>query len=259
VNLAPVDPADLELLAFGNYGHYTSMQVRNGSVRGLDLHLDRLNANAEQLFGRRAAEGRVLEALHHCVPASDPCSVRVTLFSRDLRKVLAGEGVEPDIMVSVTSPATVEPTPIRVLPVRYEREMPQVKHLATYGLLRHMRTAAAAGFDDALFVDSHGNVSEGTTWNVCFTDGAQWWWPEASVLDGVTMQLLRSAMQAAGWPVTAARVSADHLTQVSAAFSTNSVLAARPISAIGEWCIPDSVPQTRILQDLYESIPWQSL
>ena len=50
VNGAPVTPADLELLAFSNYGHYTSMQVRQHAVRGLDLHLSRLDPERAHFF-----------------------------------------------------------------------------------------------------------------------------------------------------------------------------------------------------------------
>ncbi len=234
------------------------MQVRDGRVRGLDLHLERLDANARELFGRAAGAGRVLEALRHVVPTSGACSVRVTLFSRELRRVVAGDPVEPDIMVSVTAAAASEATAMRALPVRYEREMPQVKHLATYGLLRQMRTARAAGYDDALFVNTSGDVSEGCTWNVCFTDGSQWRWPEAPALEGVTMQLLRNAMSDAGWPVSTAPISASGLKQFTGAFATNSVSAARPISAVGDQSLPGSVANRNLLYDLFDAVPWSS-
>jgi branched-subunit amino acid aminotransferase/4-amino-4-deoxychorismate lyase len=258
VNLSPVRPDDLQLLAFGNYGHYTSMQVRDGNVRGLDLHLARLDANAEELFGCAPGAGRVLEALLHAVPTSGACSVRVTLFSRELRRVVAGDAVEPDIMVMITPAAAADATAMRVLPVHYEREMPQIKHLATYGLLRQMRVARMAGYDDALFVDSSGRVSEGCTWNVCLHDGSHWHWPEAPMLEGVTMQLLRSAMSDEGWPVRTAPVEGNALAPFTGAFATNSVSAARPISAIGVLSFAGSASQGKLLNDLFESVPWQS-
>ena len=70
-----------------------------------------------------------------------------------------------------------------------------LKLLATYGLLRHVREARVAGYDDALFVDRAGMLSEGSTWNLCMYDGEQWLWPDANVLTGITMLLLRRAMQ----------------------------------------------------------------
>jgi hypothetical protein len=34
-----------------HYGHFTAMQVRHGPVRGLDLHLARLDAANREMFG----------------------------------------------------------------------------------------------------------------------------------------------------------------------------------------------------------------
>ena len=39
---APASPDDLAYLALVNYGAYTSFRVEGGGVRGLDLHLARL-------------------------------------------------------------------------------------------------------------------------------------------------------------------------------------------------------------------------
>ena len=104
VNGAPVTLTDLELLAFSNYGHYTSMQVRQHAVRGLDLHLSRLDENARILFGQAPDPGRVRDCLRHAVGTGRACSVQVTLFSGALRCLAHGSAVEPDIMVSVSAP-----------------------------------------------------------------------------------------------------------------------------------------------------------
>ncbi|MCW2573734.1 MAG: hypothetical protein JWO88_3792 [Frankiales bacterium] len=244
--------ADLETLAFGNYGHYTSMQVRAGAVRGLDLHLDRLEANSGELFGGSPSRERVLRAMRHALPASGNCSMRVTVFTHELRRVFAGEPIEPDLMVSTTPPVDADLSPLRVLPLPYQREMPQVKHLATYGLLRALRAARDAGYDDALFVDASGRVSEGTTWNVCFYDGDQWLWPEAAVLQGVTMQLLRGALQEAGLAVGIARIPAAELHRMRAAFASNSVTPSRPISAIGDQVLSPQPGPHLVLNELFD-------
>ena len=48
------EPATAEQLAYPaivNYGHFTAMQVRRGAVRGLGLHLARLDSATRELFG----------------------------------------------------------------------------------------------------------------------------------------------------------------------------------------------------------------
>src|ERR1700683_3884000 len=40
----------LRAVALADYGHFTAMQVRDGCVRGLDLHLARLAAATQEVF-----------------------------------------------------------------------------------------------------------------------------------------------------------------------------------------------------------------
>jgi branched-subunit amino acid aminotransferase/4-amino-4-deoxychorismate lyase len=259
VNHEAISRDDLQLLAFGNYGHYTSMQVRGRATRGLDLHLDRLDSNAIDLFGRAPATGAVVAALRHAVATRENCSVRVTIFSRDVAAVGEGTPVEPDVMVTVTAPAEQQHDPFRVLPVEYMRETPQVKHLATYGLLRQRRAARIAGYDDAIFLDNRGMLSEGSTWNLCLHDGDQWVWPEAPGLLGVTMQLLQGAMRQAGLPSETRQIPLESLAEFRSAFATNSVSPGRRLAAIGEHLFQVNNVSASVLRDLYESVPYQPL
>jgi branched-subunit amino acid aminotransferase/4-amino-4-deoxychorismate lyase len=235
------------------------MQARQGCVRGLDLHLERLDRDALGLFGVAPGPDRVREAVLHALPGADSSSVRVTVFSRDLRAVVTGEPVEPDVMVTVTDPTDPAPSPLRVSCVPYEREMPQAKHLATYGLLRGVRTARTRGFDDAMFVDRANHLSEGSTWNLCLHDGEQWVWPEAEALDGITMQLLKRAMQDEAIPVVTTPVLAPAAADFRCGFATNSVSAARPVSAIDETVFSPAPGPLSQLRDLYDSVPWQPI
>src|SRR5262245_33519000 len=90
----PAAAADLHVLATVNYGHYTTMQVRGRRVRGLGLHLARLDAATRELFGAPLEHGRVRERLRHALDRDD-ASVRITVFGR------AGE---PALLVSVSEP-----------------------------------------------------------------------------------------------------------------------------------------------------------
>lgn len=211
------------------------------------------------MFGRAPAAGQLEAALRNAVTMEEPCSVRVTLFSRDLKAVSHGQPVEPDVMVTVTASADAQHTPFRALSVRYERETPQIKHLATYGLLRHVRMARMAGYDDAAFVDRGGMLSEGSTWNLCLYDGERWLWPQAEVLTGVTMELLRAAMVEEGIPTGQLAIRANDLTGFRAAFATNSVSPARPLAAIGVNTFAPLATSQALLKDLYDSIAWQSI
>lgn len=62
----------------------------------------------------------------------------------------------------------------------------------------YLRRANALGFDDAAFMDRSGRISEATIWNLAFWDGETVIWPQASMLDGVTQQILRRRLSDRG-------------------------------------------------------------
>ena len=249
--------AQLHRIATGNYGHFTSLQVRDQRVRGLALHLSRLADSAEELFGHRigvAEEHRLLGLIRHALGDVRDASVRVTFVPG------ADETAPPDVLVSVSDPVPEAPRPpLRVQTVRYERELPEHKHVATMGLHHRIREARLAGFDDALFVGPDGRVREGTTWNVALWDGGQVVWPVAPMLKGVTMVLLQIAMSMNGTPWTLRPIDAEELSGFAAAAAVNSHRPAQPIASIDELPLKDDGQLAEALLAAWETVPTDEL
>jgi branched-subunit amino acid aminotransferase/4-amino-4-deoxychorismate lyase len=165
INGRPATAGDLAVLAFAGYGHFTSMQLRDHRVRGYDLHLVRLRENSRELFGWAVEDDRVRGYLRRVLRAGPAdASVQVNVFSGDGAAVESGRPVDPDVLVRAGPPATAGTTPVRVRTTRYQRLLPHIKHVATLGLVHHWRLARQAGFEDVLFVDPDGFVSEGSIW-----------------------------------------------------------------------------------------------
>ena len=57
VNGREADQATVSLLDHEGWGHFTAMQVRGGRVRGLGLHLARLEAAHREVYGRALGWG----------------------------------------------------------------------------------------------------------------------------------------------------------------------------------------------------------
>lgn len=249
------DLAGLHRIAVWNYGHFTSMQVRGGRVRGLALHLARLADSSEELFGHRIGvddEQRLLGQVRHALGGERDASVRVTLVPG------AGELDPPETLVSVSDPAPDEPgLPLRVQTVGYERDLPEHKHRNTMMLSYHAREARLAGFDDRLFVNRDGLVSEGTSWNVAFHDGEQVIWPVAPMLRGITMVLLQIQLSINGVPWTPRPVAAGELTGFAGAATTNS-LGVRGVASLDEVPVTDG-RLVKILQETLADVPWDEL
>ncbi|ROQ32201.1 branched-subunit amino acid aminotransferase/4-amino-4-deoxychorismate lyase [Streptomyces sp. PanSC19] len=211
--------ADPQLLAalMSGYGHYTAMQVRDGRVKGLDLHLDRLDRSTRELFGRELEGGRVRELVAGALANAGrrDASVRVYVYP----------GVRT--VVTVADPAPDGPgAPQRLTAVDYWRPAPHIKHLGGFGQRFHGDAARRAGYDEALLTSPHGEISEGAVTNIAFWDGTSVVWPSAPCLVGITMTLLEGPLESVRRPVTLA-----DLPGYRAAFVANS-RAIAPVTAI---------------------------
>ena len=256
LNGRPPDLSETQRLVSRNYGHFTSMQVRDGRVRGLALHLARLDDGNEDFFGGRgdvAEEMRLRELIRHALAGATDASVRVSFV------LPADEKDRPDVLVSVSDPAPDLPGPaLRAQTRAYAREWPTHKHSATMGLWHAHRDARLDGFDDALFFTDE-RISEGSTWNVAFWDGERVLWPEAPVLKGVTMVLLQIAMTMTGVPWGIRPVLRAELPDLLAAAAVSSICPAQPIASIDDVVFTDSATLTDILQTAWKTVPWDDI
>jgi len=250
------DLAQTQRLATRNYGHYTSMQVRDGRVRGLALHMARLDDGNEEFFGARmdvTEEHRVRELIRHALGGERDASVRVG-------SVPGEPGTPPDVLVSVSDPAGPAPrAPLRVRTRTYERDWPEHKHAATMGLTVALRQAKLAGYDDALFTGPDDAVREGTTWNVVFWDGTEVIWPRAPMLKGVTMVLLQIAMTMNGTPWTLRPIERGELPDLLAAAATNSRWPARQIESVDRVKFPEGERLAQVLTAAWDTVPWDEI
>ena len=73
--------AQLSAAAPAGYGHFTAMQVRNRRVRGLGLHLARLDAANREMFGTGLDTTAVLGYIRHALgEQTRDASVRVYVY-----------------------------------------------------------------------------------------------------------------------------------------------------------------------------------
>ena len=249
--------AELSALALTGFGHFTSMHVEDGAVRGLDLHLDRLTRDCKTVFDADMDRAQVLAQIRETVTAaSGDYTLRVTVF--DPQITLGNVGAVDARPVSLITTRASTPgglSPLRAMTVEFQRDTPEVKHVGLFSQLHHRVAAKRAGFDDVLFVDpTSGRVSEGSTWNIGFVaEDGQVVWPEAAVLPGVTMALLVAADAShVTRPVPSAEVS-----QMRAAFATNASIGVRPINVINEHEFNVDDPVVVALQQTYREIPAQ--
>ncbi|GAA0655161.1 aminotransferase class IV family protein [Kitasatospora atroaurantiaca] len=254
LNGRPVRSAELQTLALTNYGHFTTMRVEAGRVRGLGLHLERLVRDCRAVFGTELDPERVRAYARRAVPGDGPVVVRVTVFDPALDVGHIGADAHPRVLVTTRPAGSLALPPLRVRSVRYLRDQPAVKSVGLFGALRHRREAQRAGFDDALFVDAESAVSEGGTWNIAFVRGSQVVRPDADCLVGTTMELLQQVR-----PGATERVTLERAAGFDAAFATNAAIGVRAVSGLDGLAFPADHPVIAELAGEYAALPGELL
>lgn len=249
VNGGPATAGQLANPAIVNYGHFTAMQVRGGAVRGLRLHLARLDSATRELFWT-GLDGELVRAhVRHALGSEvRDASVRVSVFQPD--------GDEPpSVLVVVRPPSDAPSAPQRLTAVPYQRPVPHLKHAGTFGQIYYGLAAGRAGFDDALLTAPGGVIAESATANVGFFDGDAVIWPSAPLLAGITMQLVATALAEHGVPSRHDTVRVDDLRSFRSVFLTNS-LGVAPVGQVDDQVLAGDAEFTQRLIDVYESVPW---
>lgn len=259
VDGAPATSDDLTHVALVNYGAYTSFGVERGGVRGLGLHLARLEAEAVELFGEPVGETRLRDLMRMAVADRDDCWLRVSLFSPKIGPRTPDWSGRPTVMIAASPPPPPLADGVRLQVQTYAREAPYLKHVATFGLIRARRDARIAGFDDALFVDVEGHVSEGSLWNVGFIKGDEVTWPQAPMLAGVAQALVQHGLGRPGLTGRTAPVHVDQLRDFDSAFICNSATPACAVAAIGDQTFATSPRMIDRLQAAWASNPVQPI
>lgn len=256
LNGAAASTDQLASVAFAGYAHFTALQVRSGAVRGLDLHLARLRKASDELFGTHRPDDQMRDYLRQAIRAG-PTDASLSCFVTQREGEFTAPRLPAELDVFVRSSAPAEPPvgPLRLDVVRHERHLAHLKHVGEVGKTFFLRHAAARGFDDATFVDSHGRLSEATIWNLAFWDGESVIWPRADLLPGITMQILARRLAAQGIAHRTVDVHPEDLGLYSAAVVMNSWTPGVPVAQIGDHQFTAAEQLVRVLHDAYDDEP----
>lgn len=230
-------------------GHLTSAQVRDGAVRGLDLHLTRLAEAHEQLFGSALDTAAVHLLMARAVREHPDAYLRVTVDETP--------SGAPRVVTVVRPPLEAPTAPQSVAPTAYVRALPKVKHTGSYGQSVHGDAAVRKGYDDVLLIAPDGQLAETSVANIGFLRAGRVVWPSGPALLGITWQLLDLALAAAGTPTTVERIRQDDKRGFEGAFLSNS-LGVAPVGRIGTHAFADPEASS-FLVDLYAAVPWDEL
>lgn len=248
--------ADLAPLAFAGFAHFSAMQVRDGHVKGIDLHLERLRSASLALFATAIPDEQLRHYLRIVIENGPPeLSLTVTMFSRAGEFTVIGTSGDPAVLVR-SGPASAGPTgPLKLALVEHERWLPGIKQVGESAKTHLLRQAVEQGFDDTAFIDRAGRIGEATIWNLAFWDGETVIWPEANVLPGVTMGILRRQLDRLGVAQRKEQITLKRLQDLAGAVVMNSWTPGVAVRGIGSIDLPTSDTFVDLLRQAYDAEP----
>lgn len=247
----------VKALALTNYGHFTSMLTEDGRVRGLSLHMQRLARDCRLLYDVDLDIDQVKDYVRQALVDEAPRTVaRVTVYDPGLELGTIGSEANPHVLVTTRAAAAGEPGPVQLQAAAYRREMAAVKHIGLFGALRCRRMAQREGFDDVLFLNQDGTISEIATSNIGFVRDGSIVWPRSEWLTGITMTLLNQALDE---PIHSEPLTLKDLPDMEFAFATNAATGIRPVASVDDHSWPVDHPALKQLRDLYADIPAEQL
>ncbi|WP_424919634.1 aminotransferase class IV family protein [Streptomyces sp. wa1064] len=254
VNGRTATTGDLAPLAFAGHAHFTAVQVREGRVRGLDLHLERLRSASAELFGRALPDDLVRSYLRTAL-RDGPADLSLTATVSSPAGEFTAADAEPALLVRTGPPSSGPAGPLALAAVRHDRFLPHIKHVGEAAKTHLLRKAVADGFDDAAFLDGEGRISEATIWNLAFWDGASVLWPRAGLLTGTTMGIVRRQLDRLGIGQRTVAITPDDLLALAGAVVMNSWTPGVPVHRIGAAELPAAPPFLELLHRAYEAEP----
>lgn len=240
----PIDDVDF---AYG-YGVYETLKVRKGVLFHPDRHEERLFFSATAIGVEHPwRPGQVVDAVVDLVRANalPECNIKVLLIG-------------PRLYIMALPPLYPKRSDLkaggRAITFEGERFYPQAKSLSMLVSTIAFRRAKDAGAYDALLVNRHGEVTEGTRTNLFVTDGREVYTPPAyQVLAGVTKLTVSEVIRESGIPLVEKTIPQSGLSDWMGLFLTSTSTKVMPLSRVddAEYEVPPVVAEIRRAYDSY--------
>lgn len=255
-NLVPVEEATIPVTTsalYGALGVYETVEIVGRKPFRLMQHLSRLNDSARGSgFTLMPPTDHVAEWVPRLLEANqaDECLLRIVLI--DLG------GGPATYFLYLMHPPNYPPAwyeeGVPVTTFNGTRTFPLIKSLNTLvpGLAR--RKAASLGVHDALLIDHHGNVTEGSNCNVfAVMDGVLLTAPYGAALEGITLSIVIDLARDLDIPVERRPLPATEIPRWEEAFLTSTRRHVLPIRRVDDHEMGVG-PMTRTLMAAYEEL-----
>ena len=233
-HLVPPSAASISVFnpaIYGAFGVYESMQMRHRVIFHFQDHLERLITSARLIDLPLAGDAatiadwttQMIAAHRQAMPPGAADTATVRLFA------VGASGPDQPPQTFIWLQPLVQPKAddyvkgLGAITFHGERAMPQSKSLNTLVNTLARQRAAAAGENEGLLVDHHGNIAEGSSSNLFVVEGGRLILPpDDEILAGVTLQIVLMLAKEADIPVERRPIPLASLAGWDEAFLTST-------------------------------------
>lgn len=257
--LVPIEQAQISVLDHGFMvadGVFETLKISGGKAFAVDRHNLRLRRSATGLGIKCPTDEVINAAIGEIMGANPPFELgrlRVTVTSGIGPLGSDRIGGEPTLVLSVAPQPAWPATTGAVLVPWMRNELSAIVGLKTISYAENVYALEAAhkhGFSEALFLDSKGNLSEGTGSNVFLIQGDSVVTPSVNtgLLLGITRELTIEWAKSAGINIIERDdLRAEDLWNCDGAFLTSSTRDVQPIGALAQLSREDNLSNEREL------------
>lgn len=239
---AGIGPSDQGFL-YGA-GLFETMRAYDGGIFLLGKHLERLAASARVIGVESLGTAPLKEACRSVVAANKLESARIRLtVSRGNSKSFPSSVGQPTVLAQAQPYTPPAPEKYRA---GYRAAISPFRHFSQSLLVRHKTTsylecllarlqAEEKGYNEAIFLNERGDISEGSSSNLFFVqkDGLLVTPPVGSgLLPGITREFILKMASGVGIVTEEKNICLDDLDKFSEAFITSSLVEVMPLASI---------------------------
>jgi branched-chain amino acid aminotransferase len=238
----PIATAANRSLRFGD-GVFETMYWDGQKIENLDFHFDRLFKGLMILqfdlsdgFTRDFLSEEIIKLCENN-PASDRARVRLNIFRED-GAVLLPVGNKPVFIIETSACPEENLTPLRLTIYKGELKSTGVlSNLKTNNYLLNtlaIRYAKDNGFDDAVILNSRGNICEASSSNLFMVQKGVLFTPALSqgCVAGTKRRELLEILPSLGFQVEETIITKDMIFEMEEIFLTNAIRPIRPVICI---------------------------
>lgn len=260
--LRPAAEAKVDALSQGflqGAGVYDALLLLRGRPVAFEKHLRRLTDGALRLQLPPPDAATIHAAITALVDAHGltEARVRITLGSGPSPTVEPGPEAGHITLITLAplTPAKSSAA-LTLTPFRRNEHSPLagIKYTSCAENLLAQRSALAAGFDEALFLNTAGDVCEGAFSNVFLVTAGRVVTPSlnSGCLPGVTREIVLELCAAHGIPSTESTLPAASLDEAEEIFVTSSIRGIQPVHRLDSRPFPGPGPRTQQLMALLQ-------